>query len=195
MMKRAFILAPIATLALVSAQTAAAQQSCVAAKDLTDTITYAMPLAYDATRTACDARLRSDGFLKTGGVTFVNRFRAKQDTAWPGARRVLTQFAMGGAGNEEASDPAMIDAMTKMPDDALRPFVDALASQKLSEEIKPETCSKIERVMALISPLPVENVSGLATLLFELTGVENPSICAAPGAGGAARPAAKAKPK
>lgn len=192
-MKSAFILATIATLALANAQTAAAQQSCVAAKDLTDTITYAMPIAYDATRTACDARLKSDSFLKTDGVRFIDRFRAKQDTAWPGARRVLTQFATGAASREGSGDASMTEAITTMPDDALRPFVDALASQKLAEEIKPATCSKIERVMALISPLPAENVSGLATLLFELAGVDNPSICAAPVTGTATRPGAKAK--
>jgi hypothetical protein len=154
-----------------------------------------MPIAYDATRSACEARLKSDGFLKTGGIAFIDRFRARQNAAWPGARRVLTQFAAGATSGEGQGDPAMTDAITTMPDEALRPFVDALAAQKLAEEIKPATCSQIERVMSLISPLPVESVSGLATLLFELAGVDNPAICAAGDGSAVARPTAKAKAK
>jgi len=191
-MKRANALAPIAALSLVSAQAAAAQQACIPATDLADTVTYAVPLAYDATRSACDAQFKASGFMKNDGVSFVDRFRARQDTAWPAARRVLTLFATSMSNGEDAPDPAMSEAIANMPDDALRPFVDALATQKLSEEIKPDTCGKIERVMSLLSPLPVENVSGLATLIVELAGVEKPSICASKPVAGAR---AKAKPK
>ncbi len=184
------IIAPaLALLALTSAQAAhAQQQTCVAAADLGDAVVYAMPIAFDAARNACANRLSKDGFMATGGEAVIAPFRAGQDRAWPGAFRLLKTFmaAEGGEG-EDSQINAMI---TALPEDALRPFVDGLAGQMIADEIKGDSCARIERGLELIAPLPTENVGGLVAFIAEMTDLKNPPIC---GTAAAAPPVVRGK--
>ena len=171
-------IAPIIALAaLGSAQVAQAQQVCVKPADLNDTITYAMPIAYDAAMAACSKTYAANSFMRTKGTDFAGRFRAKQNASWPGAFRVLKTFiASGGSG--ASNDAAGIGSMMEsLPPETLRPLVDAYLQQTIAGEIKPDSCGKIERAVSLISPLPVENVSGLATFIAEMAKVKNPPLC------------------
>lgn len=176
------LIAPVIALAaLASAQTAQAQQQpCVAPAEVSDAVVYAMPIAYDAARTACVNRLTSSGFMATRGDAYIAQFRADQDKAWPGAFKMLRTF-MADQNKEKdgASDADMSAMIANMPESALRPFVDALIGQMIAEEIKPDSCGKIERGLELLSPLPTENVGGLVTFLLELTDVKSAGVCIA----------------
>lgn len=182
-MKRRILASGLAFTALASATSAQAQSACVFPKDLRDGLTYAMPIAYDATVQKCNKRFKVDGFMLTKGVDFANRFRVKQDDAWPGTFRLLRVFLEKGDGPEGKSENRLdgIGAMmATLPESAIRPFVDALMAQMIAEEIKPETCSKIERAARLIEPLPVENIAELLTFIAEQSDLKNPSLCAIP---------------
>lgn len=177
MTKRIFAPA-LALAALGSAQAAQAQQqACVNSDDLGDAVVYALPIAFDAAQTACANRLSKSGFMATKGEDFISKFRAGQDKAWPGAFRLLKTFmAKDGAEGEDAQINAMI---TSLPDDALRPFVDGLAGQMIADEIKGDSCEKIERGLELIAPLPTDNVGDLVAFIAELADLKNPPICGA----------------
>ncbi|NCP13206.1 MAG: hypothetical protein GW858_03455 [Sphingomonadales bacterium] len=178
----------LALAALATSQTAVAQaQVCVSSADLSDAVVYAMPIAYDATRTACANRLSATGFMVTGGDAYIGQFRAGQNQAWPGAFRVLKTF-MASDSAAESGAPMEMDAMlSAMPEESLRPFVDALVGQMIAEEIKGDTCDKIERGLELISPLPTGNVGGLVAFIAEMTELKSPPICGAAAPGGTAR--------
>lgn len=173
------VLAPaLAFVALASATTAQAQQqTCVAAADLADTVLYAMPIAYDAVGTSCASQLKRDGFMAKGGDAFIAKFRAKQGSAWPGAFRLLKTFMAKDAAGEAASGTDMTAMIAALPEESLRPFVDGLVGQMIAGEIKPDSCSKIERGMELLSPLPVENVARLMTFISEVADLKDPQIC------------------
>lgn len=168
----------LALAALVTAQTAhAQQQACVSSADLSDAVVYAMPIAFDAARTACANRLSRSGFVATRGETYIAKFRTGQDRAWPGALRLLKTY-MADPENAAATGGMDVGAMLSgLPAETLRPFVDALVGQMIAEEIKGDSCTKIERGLELVSPLPVENVGGLVAFLAELTDLRNPPIC------------------
>lgn len=187
MTKRVLAPAPtfaIALVALATASTAQAQQqACIAAADLGDSVLYAMPIAYDAVSTSCAKQLKRDGFMATGGDAFIEKFRAKQDSAWPGAFRLLKSLMAKEAAGEAGSGADMTAMIAALPEESLRPFVDGIVGQKLAEEIKPDSCGKIERGMELLSPLPVENVAGLMAFIFEIAEVKEPAICGAASAG------------
>jgi hypothetical protein len=157
----------------------AQSQACVASADLADAVVYAMPIAYDAASTACANRLSADGFMKTRGDAYIAAFRDGQAAAWPGAFRFLKTFMAKGEGASEGGMDmgAMIAAM---PEDALRPFVDAFVGQMIAGEIKGDACGKIERGLELLSPLPSENIGGLIAFLMELSDAKTPAICPAP---------------
>lgn len=171
-------LAPILALAaLTTAQAASAQaQACVAPADLGDTVIYAMPIAFDAARTTCGTRLDSNGFMARKGETFIGQFRARQNTAWPGAFRLIKTFMASGEG-DAASGKEMNDMIAALPEASLRPFVDGLVGQMIAEQIKPDSCGKIERGLELLSPLPTENVGGLFAFIAEFADIKNPPIC------------------
>jgi hypothetical protein len=168
----------LALVALATAHTAQAQQqTCVAAADIGDTVLYAMPIAYDAVSRSCSSQLKADGFIAQDGAAFIDNFRARQDSAWPGALRLLKTFMAKNAAEKGTSDTDMSAMIAALPDESLRPFVDGLVGQMIAKEIKPDSCGKIERGMELLSPLPVDNVAGLLTFIAELADLKNPPIC------------------
>lgn len=170
----------LALTALASSQAALAQaQACVAPADLSDGFVYAMPIAFDAARTACANRLDRSGFMATRGEAYVADFRAGQDKAWPGAFRLLQTFMAdkGGAEGEEKSDVDIGAMLANMPEEALRPFVDAMVGQMIADGIKGDSCAKVERGLELISPLPRDNVGALVAFIVEIADLKDPPIC------------------
>lgn len=177
-MKHKALAPTLAMAALVSAQSAQAQQApCVEPDDLTDMITYAMPIAYDAAMGSCSESYSANSFMRNGGTEFIERFRSQQDAAWPGALRVMQVFI---ASSSSSGDDAMTGMISALPEEQLRPFIDGIAQQMIGEQIKPDVCSDIEEGLELVAPLPVENVSGLFTFVAERAGLDNPSICSVP---------------
>ncbi|QYU68851.1 hypothetical protein J4558_01490 [Leptolyngbya sp. 15MV] len=164
----------LALAALAQPQAALAQQ-CIEQRDVSDGVIYAMPLLVDTVRAKCGSNLSANGFLASKGDAFLEPFRARQDATWPAALRLLEQFGNAGSGGNTDDTFAMISSL---PESALRPFIDALIQQMVGGEIKLEDCGKIERGIALLSPLPPENIGGLASFLFEVAKVQNPTICA-----------------
>lgn len=177
-MKRLTIAPPLALAALISAQAAQAQpQNCVAAADLGDAVVYAMPIAFDAARTACANRLSNKGFMATGGENFIATFRGGQDKAWPGAFRLLKTFMADEANAGSGANADMGAMLSALPEESLRPFVDGLVGQMIAGEINGDSCGKIERGLELIAPLPPENVGGLLAFIAEMADIKNPPIC------------------
>ncbi len=174
----------LALAALASAQTAQAQeqeQGCVEPADLSDAVVYAMPIAFDAARTACANRLTRGSFMATEGDNYIAQFRSQQDKAWPGAFRMIKTFmADENKGGADASSADIGTMIASMPEGALRPFLDALIGQMIAEEIKPDSCAKIERGLELISPLPTNNVGALVAFIIEVSDIKNPPVCASP---------------
>ncbi|WP_073973576.1 hypothetical protein [Erythrobacter donghaensis] len=179
-MTRSVIAPALALTALASATAAQAQrQACVEPADLADAVVYVMPVAYDAARTACGNRFAADGFIAREGDAWVATFRDGQDKAWPGAFRFLKTFMDQGGAGKSGQDTDIAAAVSTLPEEALRPFVDALVGQMIAGEIKPASCGKIERGVELLSPLPGENLGGLVAFVVELTDVKNPPLCGA----------------
>jgi hypothetical protein len=174
----------LALTALASATAAQAQQkACIEPADMTDAVIYAMPVAYDAARTACGDRFAASGFMARKGEAWVAAYRDGQDKAWPGALRVLKTFMADDAAAKGAGGDDMGAIISALPDDALRPFVEAMVGQMIAKEIKPDSCGTIERAVELLSPLPGENIGGLVAFVLELDDKDKKSpICEAPAA-------------
>lgn len=176
-MRRTLIAPMLALAALTTSQTAMAQESCVASGDVTDMVTYVVPLAFDAAMQTCDTRYKTDGYMKTSGAEFADRFRAKQDAAWPGAYRLGKQIMATRAQGKGDVDDTFIQMIDQMPQEQVRPFFDGFIQQIIASDIAPKTCADIERGLRLIAPLPVENTSALVTFILEVSGVKEPQIC------------------
>jgi hypothetical protein len=160
------------TLLALSSHNALAAQECAPQADVSDAMIYAMPHAMDALTIACGETLPASGFLNNGGAAEMRAgFAERQDEAWPGAIRLIERFASKGRSSE------MWETLRNLPDESIRPFIDAIIVQKLAEEIPTKECGNIERGLALMAPLPPENIGGLAAFLFDMADVKNPKVC------------------
>ncbi len=181
--RRAAAACMIAGAALAPVQIAHAQQQaqagpvCVSQDDLTDAVIYAMPVLTDSFRAKCSAELPADGFMATRGDAFVAPYVERQDASWPGTARVLTVFATRKDGSNGGSLAGLADLFETLDPETARPFVDAVIGTMIAKELKLEDCTKVERGIALLAPLPPENVGGLVTFIMDLADVKNPELC------------------
>lgn len=124
-------------------------------------VRYGMPLALDAVDANCAGELSPSGYYLSNRNGLAAKFAAGAEGSWPQARAAMMQI--GGA------EDGMAAIFEAMPDEALRPFMDAIFVQKIGEEIKPDMCGDIERGLELVDPMPAENMAALVGFIMELS--------------------------
>jgi len=168
--------AALAALALsetAAAQNAAAQTAdCLSQREVTNLVSYALPVVMDSAIKTCRPQLAPDGYFATQGALLVHRYAANKSTAWPDAKAALLK--LGG------KDAKMKDMVANLSDEALQPFADGLVAQLIAKGIKPGQCKSIEHATRLLSPLPPENTAELLTFVIVLA--EKPKVRGAVGA-------------
>ena len=177
MIRTKFLAAGAACLALAQPSMASAAQPCVAPADVSAGALYLMPIAYDAAKSTCSKTLKSDGFMARKGDEFIAPFRAKQAQSWPGAFRLMKVYLAQQPDLAKDSPVDIVSMLSSLPESSVRPFVDGMIGQLIAGEIKPGNCSKIERGMELLGPLPTENVAGLFAFIADIAELKNPSLC------------------
>lgn len=176
-MKR-IIAGTAALAALVSAQTASAQAaaSCISEREVAQLAVYAVPSVIEGVHGKCAKSLAPSGFLATKGKAFAARYAALQGETWPGAKSAIAKFATSRTDGQAASTFA---TLAGLPDDAVRPLVDALIAQKIGETIKPKDCSTVERGIQLLSPLGARDGGALVGFIFGLVKPADLAVCGA----------------
>jgi hypothetical protein len=169
---RSFV-ACAALAALTIGETAAAQNAdCLSEREVTNLVTYALPVVMDSTIKTCRPQLAADGYFATQGFSLVQRYAARKSGAWPDAKAALLKI--GG------KDDKMKDMVANLSDEALQPFADGLVAQLIAKGIKPGQCKAIERATRLLSPLPPENTAELLTFVIVMS--QKPKLRSAVGA-------------
>lgn len=69
------------------------------------------------------------------------------------------------------------DTLASLPDEAVRPLVEAMLVQKLTGDIQPDECPRIERGLEIVDELPPETVGELIGYVMGLVKPKNPEIC------------------
>jgi len=180
-MKTSIIASALAFTALTTAQGVQAQQACVESADLSDAVTYAVPILYDSLQSPCSAQFADSSYMTNEAPAAIEGFRARQDAAWPGTLRLMKVFMAERAGGGEGGEDQMAAMIASLPEESLRPIVDMVVSQMLGErlanEMKPSTCSDVAEAMEIMAPLPPENVGALAAFIARQAELDSPSIC------------------
>ncbi len=164
--------------ALMQAQVVSAQQACVEQADVSDAIIYAMPVLAESFAAKCASELSADGFWVQEGGEYIAQFSALSEQTWPGAARMLANFADADS-NRKGGIRGIAEIFNSDSPETVRPFVDLTLSTLIGSELKTKDCGKVERGLELLSPLPPENVGGLMTFIFELADVKKPNLCPA----------------
>ncbi|WP_347303903.1 hypothetical protein V5740_04590 [Croceibacterium sp. TMG7-5b_MA50] len=168
------MLATIATAALAGAPTLAAAQDCVTPDEVSAMAIYAVPSAVQALDLRCSTQLASDGFLARGGAGMSRRYAALQGRSWPQAKSGLRKLLGGAAQGQMRGN---LDMISGLPDQHVRPLVDALLVQELSARIPVADCGAAERLLETMSQVEPEIAAGLIGGVLGLFAPPNTPIC------------------
>lgn len=176
----AAVVALIATAAPASAQTAVPKLPDLTGEEAAALAIYAVPGLIGAARQTCAGRLSANGFLARRGDSLAQRYAARQTAVWPRARSAMFKFA-GGAAAEQ------MKTFSRLPDEAVRPLVDALIRQEAAARITPQSCSYVERMAEALAPLEPAQAGKILGVLFDIASAGDDLISRA-GKAAAARP-------
>ncbi len=143
-------------LALPVAATAA-EKPCLTPTEARGLMQVILPDVITTVASSCKATLPSGSFLARSGADMATRYRTNSGTNWPVAKLAFLKLAGPSA-----------DLLKSMPDDASKALISAGIANAMSDGIKPEQCSYIDRAMSALAPLPPENMADLAIALLEL---------------------------
>lgn len=152
---------------------ASAQQRCITEDEISAMAIYSVPSVVQSVRVRCEGRLSSSGFLARRGNAFAGRYVALQNAVWPRARSGAIK-AFAGKGTDSSQG---LDMVAKLPDDAVRPLVDALIVQEVSARIEPGNCGRIELAMEGLALLDPEIAGTMLGVVVGIVGPENPPVC------------------
>ena len=155
----ATLVAPQIAQAATAAQSAPAP--CLTTREFTALSTYALPSVIGGTTRACAPVLPADGYLRNHGAELVQRYGVNKAKVWPEARAALLKMSAAGS-------PDTADLFSAMPDDSLQQVADAAMAGIVSGKVKPGSCATIDRMVALLAPLPAENTAELIAVLAGL---------------------------
>lgn len=166
MLRFVTLITAAATLAgpqIAQAATAAASAPapCLTAREFTALSTYALPSVIGGTAKACAAVLPADGYLRNHGDQLAQRYATGKAKVWPEARAAFLKMSAAGS-------PDTADLFGAMPDENLQQVADAAIAGIVTGKVKPGSCATIDRMVALLAPLPAENTAELIAVLAGL---------------------------
>jgi hypothetical protein len=69
-----------------------------------------------------------------------------------------------------------------MPDEVIRPFIEAALTAELAPKVKGENCADIDRLTATLEPLPAANVVDMFAEILNLVAREDKKLSSCPAA-------------
>jgi len=145
MMKK--VAATLALAAMTIQPVLAAPAKCIGTAEIQAAAHFLVPIAVNVVSTKCVPMLTTTSYLATKGPDLVKRYEAlpADDSAVP---PLVEKFDTKGD-------------LKGMTADELRVFVKVGMAKELGKDLKPELCRKIDKVLALLDPLPAENTAAL----------------------------------
>jgi hypothetical protein len=139
----------------------AAEPPCLTPAEFTSLAGYTLPSIIDGAGQRCAATLAPSAFLRTSGKDLAARYAAQKAKHWPAAKAAFLKLS--ATGNAQTGK-----LFRDMPDASLQGILDAMMEGMVSQQIPHGRCDAIDRLVALLSPLPPENTAELIALAVEL---------------------------
>lgn len=154
---------------------ASAQQACVTEAEVSAVAIYSVPSLIQAMRLKCGGTLSSSGYLARRGDALAGRYAALQARVWPRAKagmlKVIGSQARAGQGRE------LMGTVGTLPDNAVRPLVDAWIVQETSAKIPVSNCRRIEWVIEAMAPIDPEVAGGVLGAIVGLVDPDEMPVC------------------
>lgn len=154
---------------------AEAQQACVTESEVAAIAIYSVPSLVQAMRLRCGSALSASGYIAKRGDALSGRYAALQPRVWPQAKAGMLKVL--GAQPGAAQGRQMLDSLGALPDEAVRPLVDAWIVQETSARIPVADCQRIEWVVEALAPVEPEIAGGLIGALVGLVDPDKMPVC------------------
>ena len=141
------IVAALAAIALL-ASPAVAQPRCITGPEAEALTLVAMPDIIRETGSVCAAQLPATSLVRRTSSPLLSRYQVEAERAWPAARAAIVKL----------SDPA-VDAL--LDSEFARPLLTSLLVPQIVGRIAVRDCGTIDRLVALLEPLPAKNTAGI----------------------------------
>ena len=154
---------------------ALAQQTCVTQAEVAAIAIYSVPSLVQAMRLRCGSALSASGYIARRGDALSGRYTALQPRVWPRAKSGMLKVL--SAQSNAAQSRQMLDSLDTLPDEAVRPLVDAWIVQETSARIPVANCQRIEWVVEALAPVEPEIAGGLIGALVGLVDPDKLPVC------------------
>jgi hypothetical protein len=154
------LLRSLSLLTCISLPTIACAQAappCLTADEAQGLMTYALPSVVLSLRKQCFTSLPATAPLIQAGPLMAARYQPDADAAWPIAQTAIDKLS--------GMKLAAIMGPT-----AGKGLVDLVVADGLTNQIKPDDCPLIDRMIDTVQPLPAKNMAALVTAMMELLG-------------------------
>lgn len=146
-----------------SAQLSAAPaQQCLNQTDVHGLVAYMLPSLAETVVERCASRLPSSSYLNTRGSGLIGELRKGQSAAWPAARDAMVKMA----GKDDSSS----EMFRSMPESVVGPIMEETLTGEMGDDIKPQNCKDIDRVLSTMAPLPAANLVDMVTAIAMIAG-------------------------
>jgi len=159
------VAAVLGLLSLSGPALAQSQATCVTESEARSLFTYMIPEALNGAMTTCKPVLAGNSYLVSQGPNMVARYRAAAASHWPGARAAFFKIGMDGKADKDVAE-----VLGKMPDSALKPFVDQALAGFVGKDVQQSQCPAIDRLVAAMAPYAPETTAELIAALMALVG-------------------------
>lgn len=146
----------LGALAATAAQAQQAAKPCLPPQQAEAVMLVVAPTLVRSVAAKCTTALPANAYLVRSAPQLAGKFEAEAPAAWPQATNALKTLA--GADVAGLADSTLMRAA----------LVEAIGA-KLGEEIKVKDCAAIDRVLALLDPLPARNSAALIVTIVELS--------------------------
>lgn len=146
-----------------SAQVSAAPAAqCLTEPDVHGLVAYMLPSLTEKVIERCASRLPADSYLNARGGGLVSQLRKGQSAAWPSARDAMVKMA----GKDDGSS----EMFRSMPESVVGPIMESTLTDKVGDDLKPQNCRDIDRVLSTMAPMPTANLVELVTAIAMIAG-------------------------
>lgn len=154
---------------------ASAQASCVTEAEVGAVAIYSVPSLVQAVRLKCGSQLSTSGYLARQGNALSGRYAALQNRLWPRAKAGMIKVLGSQAPNNDGRQ--LLDTVGDLPDNAVRPLVDAWIVQEASARIESRNCQRLEWVIEAMAPIDPEVAGGMLGAIVGLVDHERLPVC------------------
>ena len=153
------IAASLALAAVMVQPGLAAPMQCVTGAEFHAGARFVMPILIDGAAKKCQPTLGNGSYLATKSSALAQRF-----AAMAGDDSTITALV---AKLDPKGDMKGLDAA------ALKGFVTVAVAKGMGSDLKPDICQAIDKVLALLDPLPAKNTIGLVEVILRQVDGDN----------------------